>query len=255
MITVFCYDKSFEGLLSCLFDAYRLKDFPEQLLPLDAPIPLFCDHHYNVVTDKEKSDRVWKHLTSKLSKMGVREVTNSWLSELPNIDLLLFRYLRKTVDSSCSIETNFADADVLQLSKIYKKVSYEAHRLIQFARFQKTIDGTYFAPLEPMYNTLPLAVHHFVDRFADEKFLIYDMKRHYGFYYDMHSLKEVTLTDEEERIKNGKLNKDFADEDENAYQQLWRSYYKTIAIKERLNPRKQKQDMPVRYWKYLTEMR
>ncbi|MDE5650494.1 MAG: DUF4130 domain-containing protein, partial [Duncaniella sp.] len=26
------------------------------------------------------------------------------------------------------------------------------------------------------------------------------------------------------------------------------------AIAERMNPRKQRQDMPVRFWKYLTEM-
>ena len=254
MMTVFCYDKTFDGLLSCLFDSYSLKDYPEQLLAVGEPLPLFCDHHYTVVTDETKSARVWKHITSKLSAAGTRELTHCWLSELPDIDMLLFRYLRKTIDSPCSIETNFADEDVLELSKIYKKVSYEAHRLIQFARFQKTSDGTYFAPLEPQFNTLPLAIHHFVDRFADEKFLIYDMKRHYGFYYDMHTTTEVTLTDEEERINNGRLNEAFADANETKYQQLWRSYYDTIAIKERINPRKRRQDMPVRYWKYLTEM-
>jgi probable DNA metabolism protein len=240
MMTVFLYDKTFEGLLTCIFDAYRLKDFPEQLLLVDAPLPLFCDHHYTIVTDENKSARVWKHITAKLSAMGAKEVTNCWLSELPDIDLLLFRYLKKTIDSPRSIETNFADPDVLRLSQIYKKVSYEGHRLIQFARFQKTVDGTYFAPLEPQFNTLPLAIHHFCDRFSDEKFLIYDMKRHYGFYYDMQHVSEVTLTDEEERIKNGQLREEFADENESKYQQLWRSYYKTIAIKERLNPRKQR---------------
>ncbi|WP_302587710.1 DUF4130 domain-containing protein, partial [Paraprevotella clara] len=30
-------------------------------------------------------------------------------------------------------------------------------------------------------------------------------------------------------------------------------YFKAICIKERLNPRKHRKDMPVRYWKYLTE--
>ena len=254
-MTVFFYDKSFEGMLTCLFEAYRLKDFPEQLLVIDTPIPLFCDHHYTIVTEETKSDRVWKHITSKLSIMGTKEVTNCWLSELPDIDILLFRYLRKTIDSPRSIETNFADPDVLLLSKIYKKVSYEAHRLIQFARFQETADGTYFAPLEPQFNTLPLAIHHFSDRFADEKFLIYDMKRHYGFYYNMKIITEVTLTDEEERIKDGQLRTEYADKDESIYQQLWRSYYETIAIQERINPRKRRQDMPVRYWKYLTEMK
>lgn len=253
-MTIFLYDKSFEGLLTCLFDAYRLKDFPEQLLPTNSPLHLFCDSHFTVVTDDKKAERVWKGLQAKLSTSAISEVTRSWLSELPDIDILLFRYLRKVIDSPQSIETNFADADVIRLSQIYKKVNYEGHRLIQFARFQKTADGTYFAPLEPEYNTLPLTISHFRDRFADQKFLIYDMKRRYGYYYDLHTITEVTLTNEFGNTIEGMINQKLADKDETKYEQLWQTYFKTIAIKERINPRKQRQDMPVRYWKYLTEM-
>ena len=43
------------------------------------------------------------------------------------------------------------------------------------------------------------------------------------------------------------------DSDEMLFQKLWRTYFKAIAIKERSNPRKQRQDMPVRFWKYMTE--
>lgn len=35
--------------------------------------------------------------------------------------------------------------------------------------------------------------------------------------------------------------------------QPWRTYFKAIGIKERMNPRKQPQDMPRRYWRCLTE--
>jgi probable DNA metabolism protein len=38
------------------------------------------------------------------------------------------------------------------------------------------------------------------------------------------------------------------------YQRLWRHYFDTIAIKERTNKKCQKNFMPVRYWKHLTEM-
>mgnify|MGYP002228844907 CR=1 FL=1 len=47
--------------------------------------------------------------------------------------------------------------------------------------------------------------------------------------------------------------KSLMDGDEQLFQSLWKTYFKAICIKERLNPRKHKQDMPVRYWKYLTE--
>lgn len=253
-MTVFLYDKSFEGMLSCLFEAYKLKDFPEQLLPINAPLPLFCNHVYTIVTEEEKTNRVWKGIKKKLSVAAVRMITISWLSELPEIDMILFRYLHKVFDSPISIETNFADTDVLQLSHIYKKVNYEGHRLIQFARFQKTADGMFFAPLQPQFNTIPLTIPHFKDRFADQKFLIYDMGRHYGFYYNLKDVSEVTLNDETGKMIDGILKDEVADKDEAKYEQLWQTYFKNIAIRERINPRKQRQDMPVRYWRYLTEM-
>ena len=37
------------------------------------------------------------------------------------------------------------------------------------------------------------------------------------------------------------------------FQDLWRTYFKAICIKERMNPKKQLSDMPRRYWKYMTE--
>jgi probable DNA metabolism protein len=36
-------------------------------------------------------------------------------------------------------------------------------------------------------------------------------------------------------------------------QQLWQTFFRTIAIPERKNPRLQKSNMPAKYWKYLTE--
>jgi len=42
--------------------------------------------------------------------------------------------------------------------------------------------------------------------------------------------------------------------DEQRFQALWRAYFRSLTIRERLNPRKQRQDMPVRFWPHLTEM-
>lgn len=71
-----------------------------------------------------------------------------------------FRYIRKAIDAPRSIETNFGDPDVLQLAQIWKKVDGERVHLMQFVRFQKAADGTFFAAFEPQYNALPLTVHH-----------------------------------------------------------------------------------------------
>lgn len=253
-MTIFTYDHTFDGLLTCLFDAYNRKIFPDLLLKEGEPLPLFHDEVINVSTSEEKHGRVWQGLRKRLSSIALSNLTYGWFSELPGIDLLLLRYMKKVFDSPVSIETNFADSDVLELMKVCKKVNNERHRLLQFVRFQKAGDGTFFAPVEPLYNVLPLTIRHFRDRFADQPWLIYDIKRKYGFYYDQNSVEEVTFEDETQaHLITGILQDHQMDKDEKLFQDLWKTYFKAICIKERLNPRKHKQDMPVRYWKLLTE--
>ena len=103
---------------------------------------------------------------------------------------------------------------------------------------------------------LPIIIDHFQDRFNDQPWLIYDAKRHYGFYYDGQTAIRITFEDEASvpfNLSDGKLNEDVLSSDDQLLQNLWRTYFKAICIKERMNPRKQLQDMPRRYWKYMTE--
>ena len=194
-MTVFLYDHTFEGLLTALFDAYVRKTFPEALLTAGEPLPLFCDEVHTVVTDPEKSERVWKALRKKLSAAGLASVTSCWLSELPEAPMLLMRYLRKVFDSPRNIETHYADPDVLAVWQLGRKVSGERMRVLQFMRFQKTADGTYFGIMEPLYNVLSLTVRHFRDRFADQPWIIYDARRRFGYYYDRTEVSEITFSD------------------------------------------------------------
>ena len=228
MFSVYIYDKTFDGLLTAVFDAYFRKTFPDALLSEGDALPLFCDELHTVVTDEEKAGRVWRGLQKKVSSSALGCLTQSWLSELPEVGMLIFRYIRKAI---------------------------ERVHLMQFVRFQKAADGTFFAAFEPQYNALPLTVHHFKDRFADQKWIIYDMKRRYGFYYDLQEVTTISFDDDsrESHLITGMLDESLMDKDEKLFQQLWKTYFKAICIKERMNPRKHRQDMPVRYWKYLTE--
>ena len=254
-MNVYIYDKTFDGLLTAVFDAYFRKTFPDFLLSEGDALPLFYDELHTVVTDEEKAARVWRGLQKKVSASALGCLTQSWLSELPNIGMLIFRYIRKAIDAPRSIETNFGDPDVLQLAQIWKKVDGERVHLMQFVRFQKAADGTFFAAIEPEKNALPLVTGHFKDRFADQRWLIYDIRRAYGYYYDLKEVRQVTFGEDsrEGHLVTGMLDESLMDGDEQLFQSLWKTYFKAICIKERLNPRKHKQDMPVRYWKYLTE--
>lgn len=249
---VFFYDKTFEGLLTAVFDAYSRKTFPNALLGEGDIAPLFMEDSYTVVTQADKAGRVWTALEKKMSKLACNMLTHAWMSEIEGCDEMIFRYIQKMLDSKISIETNFADKDVLTLHQIAKKVSHEGHYLVELIRFQKAADNIFFAPVSPQYNALPLVIDHFKDRFADQKWLIYDLKRKYGFYYDLHTVEEITLTDDT-HLLTGKLDESLMAEDEKQFQELWKGYFKAITIKERINLKLQRQHMPKRFWKYLTE--
>ena len=252
---IFVFDNTFEGLLTSVFEAYSRRVFPDALFPEGEPLPLFHDEVFTVITEEEKAKRVWRGLQKKLSSGALSCLAQCWLAEKAETPMLLFRYIRKAIDAPRSIETNFADPDVLEFSRMWKRVDWERLRMLQFIRFQKAADGTFFAAVEPEKNALPLAIDHFKDRFADQPWLIYDIKRAYGFYYDLKEVRQVTFEEgsREGHLVTGMLDESLMDKDEKLFQQLWKTYFKAICIKERLNPRKHKQDMPVRYWKHMTE--
>ena len=252
---IFTYDKTFEGFLSCVFFAYEQKIRPDTIQDEYEPKPLFFDYSYHIITEDEKSNRVWKSLESKLSPFARKMLFNVWLSEVDEVEALLFRYVSKVIDSSIAIEMNFGDDDILAVSKIAKKVGSEARKVIQFVRFQQTKDGIYFAPVAPRYNIISLTVNHFKKRYADQEWIIYDTNRKFGLYYDLSEVNEVTFDKKLlEAFTEGALKDDKASESEVFFKNLWKTYFQHLTIKERFNPQLQLQNMPKRYWKYLSEM-
>jgi len=51
----------------------------------------------------------------------------------------------------------------------------------------------------------------------------------------------------------GLLNGSIMDSEEQLFQDMWKSYFKSMCIKERINPRLHVQLLPKRFWKYLIE--
>lgn len=253
---VYIFDGTMDGLLTAVFDAFAMHEQPETLLTEGEALPLFCERTQTVHTDEEKARRVWTGLEKKLSREAMKLISVSWLSELKELNGHLFRYICKVFTAGKGIERHFADPDVLAVTNIARKVLHEQLRMKQFIRFQKAKDGTYLGVVSPDHNVLPLIIDHFQDRFNDQPWLIYDAKRHYGFNYDGKTVIRITFEDEAAvpfNLANGKLDDSVMSSDDQLLQDLWRTYFKAICIRERMNPRKQLNDMPRRYWKYMTE--
>lgn len=224
---------------------------------LSGTISVSEDTYITVSTSQQEANRVWNGLKKHLSPSAMQSISTVWLSEIPQTDELLFRYICKAFSyrpatdkhsPAHSIELNFADPDVLQMAKIWKKVSNERLRVIQFTRFQKAADGTYFALIEPRHNVLSLTLHYFTDRFHDQEWVIYDLSRKYGYYYNKKSVQEVAFKETPELLPDT-----LTADGEELYSRLWKTYFKAVCIKERINPRLHRQNLPERFWKHLTE--
>jgi probable DNA metabolism protein len=252
-MNIWIYDKTFEGFLTLVFESYELKTFPDQILGEKESKSFIFRGNHTVIRDDSKAKRVWDGLTRKISVQSCQMIYKVFLSELKDIELLILRYIKEIFDSKMNVELNFGNKCVLEMFDICKKVEREAHRIPMFVRFQKTAEEIYYASFDPQYNVLPLMIDHFEKRFADQKWIIYDTRRNFGFYYDLKTTEEVTFTNSEVNPANGKINIDLLDKDELLFQDLWKAYFKSMCIKERINPKLHKQLLPRRFWKYLIE--
>jgi probable DNA metabolism protein len=252
-MTIWIYDKTFEGFLTLVFDCYDKKIFPDKISDYVNNQTCIFPGNYEVISDEAKAKRVWNGLKKKISNTACQMLYHAFLSEINNIESVLLNYMRKVFESPVNIELNFGNTYVLEIYKLDKKVCREAQRILMFVRFQKTADEVYYASFDPKYNVLPLVIKHFEKRFADQKWLIYDTRRNYGFYYDLKDTTEVTFIESMIDPVTGKIDKSIMGNEEQLFQELWKGYFNSICIKERLNPRLHRQLLPKRFWKYLTE--
>lgn len=246
------YDGTFEGLLTAVFEIYEHKITDPQIYTESfVPASLFSEPH-TVITSKEKSERVYTKLREKLTPNAQRQLYKAFLSEIKEIENILFRYIKCVIDSRYAMENNYSHPDVLQVQQISRKVDREKHRMEAFVRFQLTKDELYYSIIQPDYNVLPLILKHFEDRYADQPWLIYDARRKYGLYYDGKKTEEVQMTFDVD-LSNKENLKALYDEKEELYQQLWQQYFSSVNIAARKNMKLHIQHMPKRYWRYLVE--
>ncbi|HNW51668.1 MAG TPA: TIGR03915 family putative DNA repair protein [Prolixibacteraceae bacterium] len=249
------YDGTFEGYLSVVFEVYSRKLEPINIASeKNLQETMFVEKEF-IYSDATHCDRVWKGIQSKLSTEMNQLPYSAWLSCEPGIEMALLQFIRMSFASPVSVEGNFGDHDVLTVRKAARRVMKEAMRMLQFIRFQRTLDDIYFAAISPDYDVMPMTLKHLKERFADQQWVVYDLKRDYGFFYNKETVEEITLNEKSFSTSNGEVPLNLLQEDEAFYQTAWKGYCRNITIRERLNLKLQRQHMPKRYWKFLPEKR
>ncbi|WP_271767423.1 TIGR03915 family putative DNA repair protein [Aquimarina algiphila] len=249
--TIIIYDGSFDGFLCSIFMIYEQK-ISDAIIrkESDTNNQLFTITEH-VITEKHKANRVWKGVKPKTTRKEQQDFFKVFLSEIKGVENTLLNYLRNVFIKKKGGNIDFSNTDILKMSQVSKMVEREKHRMEAFVRFQLTTDSIYTATVEPDFNVLPLIIFHFKDRYADQKWLIYDLKRSYGIYYDLKTVQIITIDDFSRR--NTKISPEKLSSSELEFQMLWTTYFNHVNIKSRKNNKLHKQHLPKRYWKYLTE--
>lgn len=250
-MTSIIYDGTFDGFLTAVFEAYEYKLKDAIITTKQRYQPTVFASKHEVITNEAKAERVWKGLKQKISAKATSEIYHCFLADV-SVENTLFSYIQYAFSSSKTIEWDYTNMHVVQVREWAHKVHRERHRMEAFIRFQLTKDQLYYAVIQPDFNVLPLLETHFKRRYADQKWMIYDVLRRYGIYYDLNEVAVIEMTFSD-HSNNGKDISALYDEDEDLYQSLWQNYFKSVNIQARKNTKLHIQHMPKRYWKHLTE--
>ena len=236
------YDGSFDGLLTVIYIAYN--DRKSSILRVSAKTEqlILALDDIHVITDFSKARRVEKSICEKLSQNFLNNIRTCFLSNDKNKDTVIIHTIYKALKQGEEI-LNSLDEHAFYMNKLVKQVLNERHKYLGLLRFKEMKDGTMFSTIEPKNNVLPILISHFKNRMKKEKFAIFDKGRKMVVYYDGKKA-EIFFVES--------LEIEWSDE-EIEYSKLWKTFHKSISIKERENKKLQQNNLPKYYWKHLVE--
>lgn len=244
----YVYDGSFDGLLTAIYDAYYMHENPEYIVTEHDNVPALYLTIKHIAASPLKSEKVYNAILNKISREALDNIFYVYISEVFNSGAIVLNYIKLGFKYGSQLQMHMYDKRIMDVQKICRKVQWESQRMLGFLRFSCIGTNTYYAPMEPDYNILALIAPHFAERFSDQNWIIHDIKRKTAALYNKTEWILVRV-DDTAAARICAVNRDVF------YENLWKKYFTDMSIKTRENPRLQKQHLPVRYWKHLTEMK
>ena len=236
------YDGSFDGLLTVIYMAYNDRESNMLRVNAKAEQLILALDDIHIITDFSKARRVEKSICDKLSYNFLNSIRTCFLSCDKNKDTVIIHTVYKALKYGEEI-LNSLDDHAFYMNKLVKQVLNERHRYLGLLRFKEMKDGIMFSTIEPKNNILPILISHFKNRMKREKIAIFDKGRKMIVYYDGKKA-EIFFVES--------LEIEWSDE-EIEYSELWKTFHKSISIKERENKKLQQSNLPKYYWKHLVE--
>lgn len=196
-----------------------------------------------VSPDPERVEKWIQSLRKFFGEEIVSDFMALFFSEDAEREYLSLRYAFLLQEKGNMIRRDITHEIIHRVMRIRRAYFFEVHRFQGLVRFRE-IGSWLYGPIEPTYHILPYLWLHFRRRLPQERWILHDVRRDVAVLFDgkIHWANGFVLEGENQES-----------EKERQIQNLWKSFYQSIAIPERKNPRQQRQMMPKKYWKYLIE--
>ena len=244
MKNVYMYDGDFLSLLNTI--VYLLKNHLHvENIKNENYNPSLFENTIHLSIPKQEI--IIEQIVSSFGSFVLRSMYDVFLSEEENKEIILYYFFRNALKYRHKIMYHRNLKCVSEVLRISAFVRHEIHKMKGFLRFKELEKNILYAEMEPTNDILFFLSLHFRKRLKSEFWIIKDNKRKILSIYD--KKKFVIVKEEEFQLQNLKESKE-----EKNIKILWKTFYKTIGIKERKNDRCRRNFMPKKYWKYITEV-
>lgn len=239
---VYRYDGTLDGFLCCVYESYANKEMPAAILgPEDEQLSLLTTRE--IKTDEFRAARVLKSIPARISEDALYLVERAMLTSMPEREKRLLEFLRLGYRKGPMVMDMLHDDAVAPILAAVTHLGREAHLYLGFIRFTEN-KGVLASVIEPKNRVLPLIAQHFVDRYPNEAFVIFDRTHREALVAQrgrgrIAPLMALELPD--------------PDAPERAVRALWRRFHQSVGIDPRKNYACQRTHMPLRYRRVMTE--
>ena len=252
MKKLYICEDTITGMYSAIYDAWkenRNEGTNGIRLEGQYETELFCNYR-TVATEKQKAVAVESLIKKNLGYEAYRAIYYALLSPEPDRAdaVLAVMQTARTLKNPRQIMEYLGHEKVRRVFELSRSVANEAHYFVEFIRFRELNNGILFSEITPRSQVLTCVADHFADRFPLENWLIYD-KSHQM--YLVHEAKKRWVLVQGDLLNLEKIN--MISENEVQIVGLWRSFCKTISIKERENLKLQRNHLPLHYRGDMTE--
>lgn len=249
-MTVFLCKNGFDGILCGVYDAYASKiNLRECRLDLEAEYePMLFAEYREVPLISWKAEKVAAKIRNFMSAEAYVCLYRAALHRNPERADRILRFVEVGLKYGRKVIGMLQEPAVYEIFQMDRYVGREAHFHREFTRFERLSNGIYYGKVGPENQILELVADHFADRFPDMNWVLYDEKHNTAAIHASTGKWVIR-----ESVSENEIEKLLENREHDTYTDMWKVFFETIAIEERRNYRCQRNMLPLRYRKYMTE--